>query len=59
MYVLVVWGLLNGTMYADSALYKTREKCEETRNVVLEGIKSNPNIREASAVCINVWAKYV
>jgi hypothetical protein len=59
MYVLVVWGILNGTMFADSALYKTREKCEDVRKTILEQIKENQNIQKPDAVCINVWAKYV
>ena len=59
MYVLVAWAVLNGQVYADSALYKSKEKCEESKATFFQTIKENPNISKAEAVCINVMEKRI
>lgn len=56
MYVLVIWAVLNGQLFADSALYKSLERCEESKAQALNMMKQNPNVKEAQGVCMNVLA---
>ena len=54
MYVLVVWAVLNGTTFADTALFKTKERCEAAKEHALEVITQNPAVQKPRGVCINV-----
>ena len=59
MYVLVAWAVLNGQVFADSALYKSKENCEASKAQFFQTIKENPKVTQADAVCINVMEKRI
>lgn len=59
MYVLVIWAIANGqVVQADSALYKTKEKCEEVRAEVMSSVSPPPGVKVGS-ICIDVFAKRI